>query len=76
MTNTPNPSAIDTLAAFLLELLELDCDILALLELMRPLMTPTDFTLLCDMIELCPLHICDYHICADDDEPSCRNYRD
>lgn len=68
-------AAIDRAAAHLLELLERDIDILETLELMRPLIPPFAFSLLCFSIELCPMHICDDRICADDQNPECAAYR-
>lgn len=41
---------------------------LELLELLNPIMTAVDFEHLCQMLEICEVHICDHRICEDDQD--------
>lgn len=47
----------------------------ALLEAMRGVVPPDEFFMLMEMIERCPLHLCDAQICVDDDDPECAHLR-
>lgn len=46
-----------------------------LLEALRDVMAVDEFSILMDMIERCPIHLCDAQICADDDDPACAHLR-
>jgi hypothetical protein len=56
--------AVDRLAD---ALLNGDGDHLATLEPLRTLLAPSVFTELCHAVEVCPVHVCDAAICADDE---------
>ena len=47
-------------------------DHIDLAHALLPIMTPTDHADLCLALDLCPLHIRDIEICADDQIESCR----
>lgn len=55
--------AIDRLADFLIN--EVD-DLPEISSLLHGVMTPIDFEHLCQKIEICEIHFCDYRICQDD----------
>jgi hypothetical protein len=69
MTN--NHSPIAALATAMLD----NPDCLDMIELLRPIMTPTDFYALCAMTDICPIHLTDLDTCADDDLDDCRDFR-
>lgn len=70
MSDTDSPTA--ALAVVLLDEPQAIDVALAL----RPLMAPALHTDLCRAMELCPMHICDERICADDGVSSCASVRD
>jgi len=70
-----NIDANNRIAAELMLALECDYDILPLLESLQLITNPDDFNSICSMIELCPMHICDERICADDEITECANLR-
>lgn len=51
-------------------------DHLNILEMLRPLTAELIFQSICDMLEVCPTHICDYRICVDDQRTDCTQYAD
>jgi len=72
MTTTP----IDSLATQLIAALDADdFDLLDTLTALRPLLTDDDFAELATQCDICPLHICDIAICADDDILECAELR-
>lgn len=50
-----------------------DLDLIERLERMMPALAFISF---CQAAEICPTHHADIAICADDDEPDCRPYRE
>jgi hypothetical protein len=62
----------DAFFALMLELLTTRSrdELLTLLAL-----TDDELMTLADHFELCPLHLCDYRICADDDNDECADLR-
>lgn len=68
MTN----DAITILARQLLDMTPTDeCDHITMIESLQPLLAPAIFDAICDATEICPMHLCDMQICADDDDPDC-----
>jgi hypothetical protein len=59
---------VGRLATFLLNMDHEATDYLVILELLHDLMAPVTFYGLCDSMEICPKHICDAQICADDQD--------
>lgn len=57
--------AIDKLADFMLDQF---LDLPQAAELLHGVMTPIDFEHLCQKIEICEIHFCDYRICEDDQD--------
>ena len=51
-------------------------DHLMILEMLEGLLPGLVFQNLCDMLEVCPRHICDYRICIDDQRTDCSCYAD
>lgn len=66
---------VGRLAQFLLNMDHEATDYLVILELLHDLMAPVTFYGLCDSMEICPKHICDAQICADD-QADCEHGRD
>lgn len=58
---------LDQLADFILNEIQGNADDLELLRLLRNVMVPTSWIGLCDKLERCPVHICDWEICRDDE---------
>lgn len=75
MINSTNDPIADLAEHILALATDCDADAISLAILLRPLMTPTDHRALCDSLELCPMHICDAAICADDDIDECAHLR-
>lgn len=63
-----NDDALDALAEHLLTFTEHDVDYLLTLEMLNGLLTPFDWAGLCERLVVCPRHICDAQICADDQD--------
>lgn len=60
---------ISTLARVILDSDDIDhCE---LVEALDPVMSRADHLLLCQSLDLCPLHFCDAAICADDEIDIC-----
>jgi len=57
---------IDPIEALAKALLADEHDYLEILETIKPNMAPDLFKRLCLMLEVCPVHVCDYQICVDD----------
>jgi hypothetical protein len=53
-----------------------DLDHLALMRAIQPILTASDFTDLCFATDLCPMHLIDIEICADDANPDCAAIRE
>lgn len=64
--------AVSILAGHLLD----TDDHLEALEALRELTAPAVFRDLARACEVCPVHVCDAAICADDDNPECADERD
>ncbi len=63
---------VEVLAHALLELpADAESDYLAVVEALRPHVTDSVFQRLCEALEVCPVHVCDERICADDRDQSC-----
>ncbi len=45
-----------------------------ILEKILPVMRDSARNILCAMLEVCPIHVVDIQICADDDEQECKQY--
>ena len=72
MTNEP----ITTLATAILAIDDDTIDMLDALHALRALLDDHHFTMLALACDICPMHICDIDICADDDIDDCRHFRD
>lgn len=56
-------------------LLEPDPDYISIVIALKPLLQPDAFRSVAERLELCPVHICDVKICADDEDPECAGVR-
>lgn len=70
-----NNEPITTLATALLAIDDDNIDALDALDALRPLLDTHHFNALCAMLDICPMHICDIDICADDDIDECAHFR-
>jgi len=57
---------IDPIEALAKALLADEGDLILILDHMKPNLAPDLFKRLCLMLEVCPVHVCDYQICVDD----------
>jgi len=73
-TASPNTELIHAIARSMLDNLEIDA-ILDFMTDIRRRISEIDFELLAAAFELCPIHICDYRICADDNIDECAHLR-
>jgi hypothetical protein len=73
MTNSNNP-LIDPFARAMIDNLDADA-MLDMIDSLATRLPERDFNALCNAIELCPMHRCDYRICADDNITECADIR-
>lgn len=64
--STATHAHTDALADALIDPPESGIDMLEVLGALKPLLRSHDFDALCGAIEVCPTHLCDAAICADD----------
>lgn len=77
---TPRSAAITTLAEAIQHAMDpadgVAFDHLEALRTIKPILMPADFSDVCLALDVCPVHVCDIEICADDDEPDCKELRE
>jgi hypothetical protein len=71
MTNQSIPDMISRIATMILDIDDDDFDMIDFMTELRPLLAPAIHSDLCIAIELCPMHLCDYRICLDDETAEC-----
>lgn len=62
---------IASIATRIINIDDADFDTIDFMHDIRDIIAPAIFADLCIAIELCPMHICDFRICLDDDIAEC-----
>lgn len=76
MINSMNPTTRDAaLDALATHLITAHDDFPTTILHIAPLLNDYDLIDLCARTDLCPMHLCDIDICADDNELACAEFR-